>query len=257
MDREALGGILFRHREALPVLLSVPVIAAALRGGGTPRAGALLGSAVVGGGVLLRLGAVRRIGRGARVFRAHASGGLISAGPYCWTRNPLYIAAALMLCGFGLVAGAGWIAVALVPATLLAYTPVVLVEEHALVALFGDAYRSYLAHVPRWIGFKRPYRGMSRGALVGWREVFRREKGLVPWSIIALLAIATARGEWLPASRVSHRLLPASELGRETAVAGTAAIAVIANAVKVELHERRRLAGRAARVASSGERRGG
>ena len=38
MDREALGGILFRHREALPVLLSVPVIAASEANNAAPIA---------------------------------------------------------------------------------------------------------------------------------------------------------------------------------------------------------------------------
>jgi protein-S-isoprenylcysteine O-methyltransferase Ste14 len=241
MDRHnALRSLLFRHREALLVLLSAPVIAAALRGSGTSSVATLLGIAVVGGGVLLRLCAVRRIGRGARVFRAHASGGLIWAGPYCWTRNPLYIAAALMLCGFGLAAGAGWIAFALVPATLLAYTPVVLVEERALEPLLGDAYQTYLDHVPRWIGFTRPYRGASRPALVDWREVFHRERGLVPWSILALVAIATARADWLPVKQLGQILFRTTGVGLDTAVATGAALAVTANAIKVELHHRRR-----------------
>ena len=106
-----------------------------------------------------------------------------------------------MLCGFGLIAGAGWMAVALLPATLLAYTPVVSIEERALTALFGDAYRRYLAEVPRWIGFRRRYRGEPDDAPVGWREVFHREKGLVPGTLAAILAIAASRGEWVPRRR--------------------------------------------------------
>src|SRR5262245_52531812 len=132
MDRQSLFAAFFRHREALLLVLGIPIAVTALRGDGLELHGALLGAALAAAGVALRLTAVRRIGRGARVFRPHASAGLIAAGPYRWTRNPLYLAAALMLCGLGLVAGARWAAVALLPATLLAYTPVVLAEERAL-----------------------------------------------------------------------------------------------------------------------------
>jgi protein-S-isoprenylcysteine O-methyltransferase Ste14 len=240
MDRETLRTLLFRHREAVLVLLSVPVIVAALRGGGIAPTSALLGAGVAATGVLLRLYAVRQIGRGARVFHAHARAGMVSSGPYRWTRNPLYLAAALMLCGFGLIAGAGWTALALLPATMLAYTPIVLIEERSLIALFGDAYRHYLAHVPRWIGFARGYRGGSGDGLVDWREVFRREKRLVPGTLAAILAIAATRGEWLPLAQLARRIQLATGLDLVVLVASAAAIAVFVNAFKVELHQQRR-----------------
>lgn len=240
MDCEALRTLLFRHREAVLVLLSVPVIAAALRGGGIGRISALLGAAIAAAGVLLRLCAVRQIGRGARVFHAHARAGIVSSGPYRWTRNPLYLAAALMLCGFALIAGTGWTALALLPATLLAYTPVVLIEEHSLLALLGDDYQRYLDHVPRWIGFKHGYRGESGDALVAWREVFHREKRLVPGTLVAILAIAATRSEWLPLAQITRRIQLATDLDLVVLVASAVAIAVFANAIKVELHQRRR-----------------
>src|SRR5262245_3349447 len=172
LDRETIGALLFRHREGLLVLLTAPVIVAALHGGGGSWSSALLGSGIAAAGVLLRLSAIRRIGRGARVFRPHARAGLVQSGPYRWTRNPLYLAAALMMCGFALIAGAGWYATALVPMTLLAYTPIVRVEERSLLALLGDDYRRYLDTVPRWVGVPRA-RHAECGALVDWSEVFR------------------------------------------------------------------------------------
>lgn len=240
MDREAFRTVLFRHREALLVILSVPVIVAALRGGGIAPTNAPLGAGIAAAGVLLRLCAVRQIGRGARVFHAHARAGMVSSGPYRWTRNPLYLAAALMLSGFGLIADAGWTALALLPATLLAYTPVVLIEERSLIALFGDAYRRYLAEVPRWIGFTRGYRGGSGDALVDWREVFRREQRLVPGTLAAIIAIAATRSEWLPLAQLARRIQLATGLDLVVLVASAAAIAVFANAIKVEFHQQRR-----------------
>jgi protein-S-isoprenylcysteine O-methyltransferase Ste14 len=246
MDREALRTLLFRHREAVLVLLSVPVIAAALRGGGIAPTRVLLGTGGAAAGVLLRLYAVRQIGRGARVFHAHARAGMVSSGPYRWTRNPLYLAAALMLCGLGLIAGAGWTAVALLPATLLAYTPIVLIEERSLIALFGDSYQRYIAEVPRWIGFTRGYRGGSGDPLVDWREVFRREKRLVPGTLAAILAIAATRSEWLPLAPLARRIQLATGVDLAVLVASAAAIAVFVNAIKVELHQQRRQGARQA-----------
>ncbi len=245
MNREAWRKYLFRHREALLLPLAVPVIVAALRGGGIDYISALLGAGTAAAGVLLRLGAVRQIGRGARVFHAHARAGLITTGPYRWTRNPLYLAAALMLCGLGLIAGAGWMALALLFATLIAYTPVVLIEERALTKLLGVAYQQYIADVPRWIGFRRLDRGAPSDALVAWREVLHREKKLIPWTLTALLAIAAVRGEWIPVASLARRVELACGLDRAVLVAGAMAIALLVNAIKVELHQR----GRERRVA--------
>jgi protein-S-isoprenylcysteine O-methyltransferase Ste14 len=244
MGRERLLALVFRHREALLVLLSVPVIASALRGGGTPRTSALLGVGIAASGVLLRLCAVRRIGRGARVFYPHARAGLVVDGPYRWTRNPLYLAAALMLCGLGLIADAGWTAVALLPATLLAYTPVVFTEERALHALFGDAYTRYRAHVPRWIGLAR-----ASGALIGWREVFHREKRLVPGMLAAILAIVASRSEWVPLTALARRAELAVGADMMVLVGAATVVAIAINAIKVELHQRRRRESGAAKAA--------
>ena len=151
MDRQTLFGIVFRHRGVLLITLSIPIAIAALRGGGLDPELALAGAAIAASGVCLRLLAVRQIGKSARVRRAGARQGIVWSGPYRWTRNPLYLAAALMLCGLALVAGDPKLAAILVPLTVLAYTPVVLVEESALRALPGDDYQRYFAAVPRWI----------------------------------------------------------------------------------------------------------
>jgi protein-S-isoprenylcysteine O-methyltransferase Ste14 len=238
--------MLFRHRGTLPLLLCVPVVSSALRGDGLDGAAAVVGAAVAATGVALRLCSVRRIGRGARVFRPHASAGLIAAGPYRWIRNPLYLAAALMLSGLGLIAGASWIALALFPATLLAYTPVVLGEERALSELLGEPYRRYLDRVSRWIGASRPWPAAPPGPLVDWSEVLRRERALVPGMIAAALAIAAVRSQWIPSQLLTRPLEQA--LGADLAwlVAAAFAVAVTVNGIKVELHQRRRQANRAA-----------
>jgi protein-S-isoprenylcysteine O-methyltransferase Ste14 len=240
VNRDALFAILFRHRGGVLLLLAAPVVAAALHGSEITRASALVGTCIAGAGVWLRLYAAHHIGRSARTRRPHASTGIIAAGPYRWSRNPLYLAAGLMLCGLGLLAGAGWLAAALLPATLLAYTPVVLAEERALAALGGDSYQRYVASVPRWIGIPRRYEDEKEGALIRWREVFHREKWLVPGYTAAVLAIAVLHTQRVRALEIADRLGLALHLDIAVLTALAACLAIAGNAIKVEIHRRRR-----------------
>jgi len=230
--------IFFRHRGGVLILLAVPLVVASLRVSRIGSGNAVLGTSVALAGVVLRLSAVRRIGRGARTKRPHASSGLIAVGPFSWSRNPLYLAAGLMVCGFGLFAGAGWRAAALLPATLLLYTPVVLAEESALTKIFGDDYRSYAASVSRWIGIPRGRARECVGALVPWREVFRREKWLVPGYLAAVLAIAALRSAPF---RVPQRFMG---LDLAVPIGVAAAVAVAGQVVNVEIKHGRRCRGR-------------
>jgi hypothetical protein len=173
---------------------------------------------------------------------------LIAAGPYRWSRNPLYLAAALMLCGLGVLAGAGWLALAMLPATLLAYTPVVLAEERSLSELLGEPYRRYLDRVSRWIGASRPWLAAPPGPLVDWSEVLRRERALVPGMIAAALAITAVRSQWIPSQLLTRPLEHTLGADLTWLVAAAFAVAVTVNGIKVELHQRRRRANRAARA---------
>ncbi len=77
--------------------------------------------------------------------------GVVAAGPYRWVRNPIYLAALLI------VLGEAWLFLS--PA-LIAYAAVMAVffhlfitgyEERTLDRRFGRAYQDYRATVPRWI----------------------------------------------------------------------------------------------------------
>lgn len=230
-------GVVFRHRGGLLLLLAFPVVCWALDAqAGASLAGSVLGGATLLAGVALRLGSVRRIGRGARVARAHASAGLICSGPYRWSRNPLYLAAALMLSGFGALAGGGGWAAALGPAAVAIYTPVVMEEERALDRILGEPYRRYRARVWRWIG---PPGDSATSARVAWREVLRREKWLVPGSLLGALAV------WG---------IGRHPLGWNAGLLGALWLVVaLGNAVHVERKWRARQHGRTAASAGSGD----
>ncbi len=76
---------------------------------------------------------------------------IVAVGPYCWVRNPIYIAALLVVVGeawlflsFSLLVYAGTMAV-------LFHLFVISYEEPTLRRRFGETYVEYLRTVPRWI----------------------------------------------------------------------------------------------------------
>lgn len=78
---------------------------------------------------------------------------VIVAGPYHWVRHPSYTAGILMITGVATALGS-WLGTLI--AFLLAvagYAYRVRVEERALAATLGDAYRSYAATTKRFIPF--------------------------------------------------------------------------------------------------------
>ena len=76
---------------------------------------------------------------------------LVTSGIFSRSRNPIYVADALILASH-----AAWLGRPLallgVPALVAALHPQIRAEEIALLRRFGREYDVYLAHVPRWIG---------------------------------------------------------------------------------------------------------
>ena len=76
---------------------------------------------------------------------------LVSNGPYRLTRNPMYLAMALVCVGISLAFNMLWPLLS-VPVVMVVLDRVVIrKEERYLEAKFGDAYRQYKARVRRWI----------------------------------------------------------------------------------------------------------
>jgi protein-S-isoprenylcysteine O-methyltransferase Ste14 len=76
---------------------------------------------------------------------------LVTTGLYSRSRNPIYIADALVL-----AAHAAWLGRPLallgIPALVGALHPQIRAEETALQERFGPAYEAYVARIPRWVG---------------------------------------------------------------------------------------------------------
>ncbi|MFL6520010.1 MAG: methyltransferase family protein [Chthoniobacterales bacterium] len=76
---------------------------------------------------------------------------IVAAGPFRFTRNPLYLGMTLLYCGLTLVSNSWWGFVLLVPVLLLTHFGVVTREERYLERKFGDSYRQYRARVRRYL----------------------------------------------------------------------------------------------------------
>ena len=157
------------------------VIGAIVLGGAT-HDGRVLGIALLGVMVAVRLWACRYLGGAARVHARHAlrKRVLVTVGPFAWVRNPIYLANTCGLTGACLLFGPAWWAAATFVLGLLWYRAVVAWEESLLDSLYGDAYRAYLARVPRLL--PRPPRRAGPPPAADrypWLKVIQRERGLL------------------------------------------------------------------------------
>jgi len=93
-------------------------------------------------------------------FRVHGRGtlapwdpprALVQSGLYRYTRNPMYVAVALLLAGWAVTFASPALAIYAAVVTLGFHLRVVLGEEPRLARLHGDAWRAYAKRVPRWL----------------------------------------------------------------------------------------------------------
>lgn len=76
---------------------------------------------------------------------------LMETGLFAYSRNPIYVAMAVLLTGSGLATGQLW-ALMIVPIFILLVQQIWIVKEEAnLEAAFGQIYRNYKLRVRRWL----------------------------------------------------------------------------------------------------------
>ena len=76
---------------------------------------------------------------------------IVEAGPYRFTRNPIYLSMFLGLTGLAIAFDNLWLLVMLVPFALVIRYGVVAREEAYLERKFGDVYSGYRSRVRRWL----------------------------------------------------------------------------------------------------------
>jgi protein-S-isoprenylcysteine O-methyltransferase Ste14 len=124
-----------------------------LAGGGAPgRALEIAGAIVLGAGIALDLASLALFLR-ARTspipFRPAST--IVAAGPYRFTRNPMYLGMALTVAGLGLLTDVGWLLASALAAALIVDRAVIPREEAYLERRFGAAYDEYRRRVRRWL----------------------------------------------------------------------------------------------------------
>lgn len=170
-----LRAFAFRWRAVLLLPLAVIVIVV-----GTPTWSSLwLGLGVALLGEALRIWAAGYVGDKSRDTVVQARE-LVTAGPYRFVRNPLYLANTLMAIGFGIVASGGewnwrslWTLLLIVGGYALVYGAIIPYEEEFLRRQYGPAYEAYSLVVPRLFPTIRPY-GEIRG-IYSWRVIVEAE----------------------------------------------------------------------------------
>ncbi len=76
---------------------------------------------------------------------------LMEDGLFAYSRNPIYVAMSVLLCGTGLATGNLW-GLSVVPVFIVAVQRIWIVkEEENLEAEFGQIYRNYKLKVRRWL----------------------------------------------------------------------------------------------------------
>jgi protein-S-isoprenylcysteine O-methyltransferase Ste14 len=115
-------------------------------------------------------------------IRAAASGHirknaqLATAGPYAYTRNPLYLGSIVMAAGFVVAARNFWFGIAAAAMFFFIYLPVILAEENYLRSAFAE-YSEYAVQVPRLLPRRTPYRaGTDAGLPQFSRELYMRHR---------------------------------------------------------------------------------
>ena len=111
-----------------------------------------VGAALPALGIALAAWAVATMRRAGTRFETHQpTTRIVSAGPYRFTRNPIYAGMFLVLTGLAVGFDTLWLLVALAMFYLVIRYGVVAREEAYLERRFGDAYLGYKARVRRWV----------------------------------------------------------------------------------------------------------
>ena len=143
--------ILFAGAVLLGCLLSWIVPLGPGLGSANTR-GLVAGGAIALIGFALMAVSVRQFRQaGTSVIPGEPSTVLLEIGPYRFTRNPIYIGFVIFYFGLAIMLTSAWMLMLLIPVLIILQRGVVEREEAYLQAKFGEAYRKYLARVPRWL----------------------------------------------------------------------------------------------------------
>ena len=212
----AFGQWCFRYRNAafpisfLAVMLTVRPHAIA----GHPA----LTQAVLAAGVVVAVsGQLTRlltigydyIDRGGKDGKVWASR-LAQGGIYAHTRNPMYLGNLLIAIGICLATGAPAAYLIVAPAFFVVYLAIIAAEEHYLAGRFGDDYRAYVAHVPRFFPSLRGLWQTVTSQPYHWRRALRKDLSTLAGLTLGLSCLPVWRTFFLDGPDAARAALPAA-----------------------------------------------
>jgi protein-S-isoprenylcysteine O-methyltransferase Ste14 len=84
----------------------------------------------------------------------YATSKVVNTGVFSISRNPLYLASAIIFLGLALALNMLWAVVMLLLSIIICLFVLIIPEEQYLAEKFGEEYKEYTASVHRWLGRK-------------------------------------------------------------------------------------------------------
>jgi protein-S-isoprenylcysteine O-methyltransferase Ste14 len=136
-----VAGVLMNRVAPLPVSATVP-----------PVARVVLAWAAIAAGLAGVIWAMSTFIRArTAIYPNEPARVIVSAGPYRFSRNPMYVSLATLTIGIALWLDSVWVLV-LLPVALVALTRLVIRKEEAyLSSAFPEPYAAYCGRVRRWL----------------------------------------------------------------------------------------------------------
>lgn len=116
---------------------------------------------------------------------------LITAGPFAYCRNPLYVGNFLVVAAFALMSGRLIALPVMLLFWMLTHAPTVACEEDILREKFGEQFEEYRRRVPRWFPRLRAFCGPHEGEF-RWGRVIENGEHLniiSAWIVAAMFLI--------------------------------------------------------------------
>ena len=116
------------------------------------------------------------------------TGQLVTAGPYAFVRNPLYLGSFIIGLGFCVIVGQIWFLVAALGTFLIVYRRKIVEEEDVLFHEWGEAFGRYRKRVPRFLPTWRRY-DQAQGQW-SWQGIAAsKEWKTVLWATVFMILI--------------------------------------------------------------------
>ena len=187
MISSKIGNFFFKIRSFTPI----PFILALLYFAEPVWYTIVIGALFIAAGEFLRIWAVGYAGASTRARTLGAARDLVTTGPYCYVRNPLYLGNFLLSLGVCFVANVYWLVAVLVVGYFFQYLPIIALEEAYLTESCGPVYQAYREQVPRFIPKFRPYSEPSPHDF-SWTRALKSEKRTLT-AIICVIGLIFAR----------------------------------------------------------------